>query len=63
MYKFENNFQLLDWPHVLHFVPSEMRKTLSLWLCNVSTEVMMLMVGGIQTLLTVELLKLIPDSG
>jgi hypothetical protein len=40
-----------------------MRKTLSVWLCDVSAEDMMPMVEGIQTLLSVELLKLMPDSG
>lgn len=40
-----------------------MRRTLSLWLGDIPTEELLPMVEGVQTVLSVELLKLQPDSG
>lgn len=62
-YEFEHSFELIRLAHVLHFVSPEMRRTLSLWLCDISAEEMLPMVEGVQTVLSVELLKLQPDSG
>jgi hypothetical protein len=62
-YEFENTFQLIRLAHVLHYVPVEMRRTLSQWLCDVNSNELLLMVEAVQTVLSVELLKLLPDSG
>lgn len=52
-YEFEHSFQLIRLAHVLHFVPQEMRRTLSIWLCDISAEDMLPMIEGVQTVLSV----------
>ena len=52
-YEFEHSFELIRLAHVLHFISPEMRRTLSIWLCDITAEEMLVMVEGVQTVLSV----------